>query len=134
MLEKNIICSQTKLDNIVHEQTIICRQLFAGHVMSSWPVQRKKNLQRMMICFFMSYLCLKQAYHRQFSHLSFDSQASLLRKTFVNFALSICSITVFWHNYPKMKVLGHSQVLSSHVCVQDMFLFSTPSVTKSCLA
>lgn len=33
-----------------------------------------------------------------------------------------------------MKVLGHSQVLSSHVCVQDMFLFSTPSVTKSCLA
>ena len=59
---------------IVHEQTIICRQLFAGHVMSSWPMQRKKNLQRMIIWFFfVSYLSLKQTYHRQFSHLSFDS-------------------------------------------------------------
>ena len=33
--EQNIICSQTKLDDIVHEQTIICRQLFAGHVVGS---------------------------------------------------------------------------------------------------
>ena len=30
--EQNIICSQTKLDDIAHEQTIICRQLFDGHV------------------------------------------------------------------------------------------------------
>ena len=27
-----------------HEQTIICRQLFAGHVVGSWPMKRKKNL------------------------------------------------------------------------------------------
>ena len=25
--------SETQLDNIAHEQTIICRQLFAGHVL-----------------------------------------------------------------------------------------------------
>ena len=30
--EQNIICSQTLLDSIAHEQTINCRQLFAGHV------------------------------------------------------------------------------------------------------
>ena len=31
--EQNIICSQKKMDNVVHfKQTIICRQLFAGHV------------------------------------------------------------------------------------------------------
>ena len=30
--EHNIICSQTQLDNIAHEQTIIYRQLFTGHV------------------------------------------------------------------------------------------------------
>ena len=34
--EQNIICSQTLsqtlLDGIAHEQTIICRQLFVGHV------------------------------------------------------------------------------------------------------
>ena len=33
--EQNIICSQTLLDGIAHEQTIICRQLFAGHMVGS---------------------------------------------------------------------------------------------------
>ena len=41
--EQNIICSQTQLDDIEHEQTIICRQLFAGHVVGFWPVKRKKG-------------------------------------------------------------------------------------------
>ena len=31
-IRQNIICSQTQLDDIAHEQTIICRQLFAGHL------------------------------------------------------------------------------------------------------
>ena len=30
MHEQNIICSQTQLHDVVHEQTIIGRQLFAG--------------------------------------------------------------------------------------------------------
>ena len=46
--EQNIICSQTKLDDIAHEQTIICRQFFAGYVVGSPPMKRKKNLQRMI--------------------------------------------------------------------------------------
>ena len=41
---QNIICSQTQLDGIAHEQTIICRQLFAGHVVGSRPIKRNKNL------------------------------------------------------------------------------------------
>ena len=41
---QSIICSQTKLDDIAHEQTIICRQLFAGHVVGSRPIKRNKNL------------------------------------------------------------------------------------------
>jgi len=41
--------SQTQLDGIAHEKTIICRQLFAGHVMGSRPMKRKKNLLRMII-------------------------------------------------------------------------------------
>ena len=45
------ICSQTKLDDIAHEQTIICRQVFAGHVVGSQPMKRKKNLQRMIKAF-----------------------------------------------------------------------------------
>ena len=47
--EQNIICSQTKLDDITHEQTIICRQLFAGHMVGFRPMKRKKNLHRMII-------------------------------------------------------------------------------------
>ena len=49
--EQNIICTQTRLDDSAHEQTIIkfCRHLFAGHVVSSRPVKRKKNLQQMII-------------------------------------------------------------------------------------
>ena len=36
--QHNIICSQTQLGDTVHEQTTICRQLFAGHVVASRPV------------------------------------------------------------------------------------------------
>ena len=46
---QNIICSQTQLDGIAHEQTIICRQLFAGHVVGFRPMKRNKNLLRMII-------------------------------------------------------------------------------------
>ena len=38
------VCSQTQLNGIAHEQTIICRQLFAGHVVGSRSMKRKKNL------------------------------------------------------------------------------------------
>ena len=47
--KQNIICSKKLLDGIAHEQTIICRQLFAGHVVGSRPMKRKKNLLRMII-------------------------------------------------------------------------------------
>ena len=46
---QNIICSQTQLDGITHEQTIICGQLFAGHLVGSRPMKRKKNLLWMII-------------------------------------------------------------------------------------
>ena len=38
MHEHNIICSQTKLDDIALEQTIICRQLFAGEKEEQLPM------------------------------------------------------------------------------------------------
>ena len=49
--EQNIICSQTQLDVIAHEQTIIWRQSFTGNVVGSRPIKRKKNLHRMIIRF-----------------------------------------------------------------------------------
>ena len=47
--EQNSICSQKQLNDIAHEHTIICRQLFAGHVVGSRPMKRKKHLRRMII-------------------------------------------------------------------------------------
>ena len=47
--EQNSICSQKKLNDIAHEHTIICRQLFAGHVVGSRPMKRKKHLHRMIM-------------------------------------------------------------------------------------
>jgi len=49
--EQNIICSQIQLDDIALEQTVISRQLFAGHVVGFEPMKRKKNLHRMIINF-----------------------------------------------------------------------------------
>ena len=39
--EQDIICSQTQVDDIAHEQIIIIRQLFAGHMVDSWPMEEK---------------------------------------------------------------------------------------------
>ena len=49
MHEQNSICSQKQLNDIAHEPTIICRQLFAGHVVGFRPMKRKKQLHRMII-------------------------------------------------------------------------------------
>ena len=50
-LEQNSICSQKQLNDIAHEHTIICRQLFAGHLVGSRPMQGKKHLHRIIIIF-----------------------------------------------------------------------------------
>ena len=47
--EQKIICSETQLDDIALEQTIICRQVFTGHVVGSRAMKNKKNLHRMII-------------------------------------------------------------------------------------
>ena len=40
---------QKQLNDIAHKHTIICRQLFAGHVVGSRPIKRKKRLHRMIM-------------------------------------------------------------------------------------
>ena len=47
--QQNIICSPIKLDDIGQEQTIICRQLFAGHVAGSRSMKRENNMHRIII-------------------------------------------------------------------------------------
>ena len=40
---QNIIRSQTRLDDIMHEQTTISRQLFAGHVVGELSTNEKEE-------------------------------------------------------------------------------------------
>jgi len=42
---------QTQLDEIAHEQVIICGQLFADHVVGSWSMKIKKTLRQMIIIY-----------------------------------------------------------------------------------
>ena len=42
-MSRVLFCSQTQLDNIAHEQTIICGQLFVGHLVGSRPMKRRAN-------------------------------------------------------------------------------------------
>ena len=37
-------CNQTQLDDFAHEQTFICRQLFAGHMVGFWLMKKKNSL------------------------------------------------------------------------------------------
>jgi len=37
---------QPQLDDIAHEQTIICRQLSAGQVVGCWPMKREKIVSK----------------------------------------------------------------------------------------
>jgi len=39
--EQNIICSKTHLEFSTHERTIICGQLFAGHLVGSRAMNRE---------------------------------------------------------------------------------------------
>ena len=49
MHEQNIISSETQFYDVAHERTIICWQLFAGHVVGFQPMKRKKNLHQIII-------------------------------------------------------------------------------------
>ena len=61
MHERNTICSQMKLNDIAHEQTIICGHLLAGHVGGSWPMKKTKKFHGMIIFITFSLCCRKNA-------------------------------------------------------------------------
>ena len=41
--KQKIFCSQTQLDYISHEKTVICWQLFGGHVVGSRPNEKEEK-------------------------------------------------------------------------------------------
>ena len=79
--EQNIICCQIKLDDVAYEQTIICMQLFACHVVGCRPMKRKKNLHRVtMVVVFL--LLLRKCYRDMFVACVYnDNVLQVLRAT-----------------------------------------------------
>ena len=79
--EQNIICCQTELDDVAYEQTIICMQLFACHVVGCRPMKRKKNLHRVtMVVVFL--LLLRKCYRDMFVACVYnDNVLQVLRAT-----------------------------------------------------
>ena len=49
--EQNIISYKAHLEGTTHEQTIICRQIFAVHVVNSQPMKRKGKMHKTVIKF-----------------------------------------------------------------------------------
>ena len=47
-MSRILFAAKTDLDGIMHEQTIICRQLFAGHVVGSQPMKIGEKIHRMI--------------------------------------------------------------------------------------
>ena len=74
MHEQNVIGSQTQLNDIAYEHTIISRQLFAGLIVDSRPMKRKKNLHQMInnfSFFFQTNACLSSPYLMKYGRLLF---------------------------------------------------------------
>ena len=67
-IERSLIWSQTLFDGIAHEQTFICRQLFAGYVVGCRPMKRTKNLLRRIIMITM--LCWRWWWQLKHSYIS----------------------------------------------------------------
>lgn len=62
--EKSILSgSQTQLNDIANEHTIISRQWFAGLMVDSRPMKRKKNLHQMINNFSVFFFSNMHAYH-----------------------------------------------------------------------
>ena len=54
--EQNIIGSETHLERVAHEQITTCSELFAGHVVTSWKMERKIKAYRMIMTINSTYL------------------------------------------------------------------------------
>ena len=86
--EQNIIWSKTFLDCTVHEQTIVCRQLFAGYLLGSRPMKRKKKMTERKRMFKKFHLCARSNLWRVFYFYS------------GGMALGLCE---FWYKHQTLQ-------------------------------
>ena len=140
------ICSQTQLDGIAYEQTIICRQLFGGHVVGSRPVKRKKKLLPMIITIIIrskflnsvitKYRDLSMPRISQINYLSKLRLRQIIdllatdksryfaqpRPIIVNYSFKI--FPKFWlakSTRTRIRIIHHNQLLMTKICKNFVF-------------
>ena len=81
-----IICSKTHLGGTTHEQSIICRKWFAGHVVGSRPMKRKGKSHRMikdvMLCYVQQFPGFLNTFARNLSIILKFSKLKKIKKKF----------------------------------------------------
>ena len=126
--------SQTQLDGIAHEQTIICRQLFAAHVVGSRPMKRKKNLLRMIIKYISFTLYQGRLARCAFSFpLSFETQSASkvqwpIGCTWVNRVPLFTNVRRFREESRSLKTI---KPLFPLVYIWEEHIFPSPTSWKS---
>ena len=69
-MSRILFAAKTDLHGITpHEQTIICRQLFAGHVLDSQPLKMGKKIHRMKMLIIL-FLRLRSTDHSTYTALN----------------------------------------------------------------
>ena len=64
-MSRILFIAKSSLDPYAHEKTIICRQLFAGHVVGSEPMKRMEKMNQMIIKFMCDWFMEAQINHQQ---------------------------------------------------------------------
>ena len=95
-MSRILFAAKTDLDGITHEQTVICRQLFAGHVVDSQPMKMGGKIHGMINSISFNcrrtYLFLRGKSHSQ-DRISGCSSHSTLHKL-TSFIHIICVIEI----------------------------------------
>ena len=98
--EQKIIWSQTQFNDIAHDQIIFCWQLFAGQVMSSWQMKRKKNLHRMIVqCHLISFNNYNSSYFKQkgkYRYFNHSPSGDSMSRVFLTLISPITKLRYGW--------------------------------------
>ena len=69
-MSRILFAAKRDLDGITHEQTFICRQLFADHVVGSQPLKMQEKIDRMITNFYGVDINIMEVYHVEYHELA----------------------------------------------------------------
>ena len=130
-----LFAAKTHLDGITHEQTIVCRQLFADHVVGSQPMKRGKNssndnnIYLLLVAFPFLTSQLKLLIGK-FTDFKFE------RETYLE-----CALNTFCYHHSQQKSTNcsyksplHGQILLEVICISNKKFQTKFVMSITCLS